>query len=238
LDIPSTETVGISIVVEDMYGNRSEAIDAGAISLMLDEMIPKDKWFLPLTNDSIAGIPQCFGNSSEARLRYVIDGIVDGATEEKTLVLNYNFMYAGGQGRTGNSNDGNSPWNLLIDLGGYYELSRVVTHQRWWLWYDSNSVRGIYYTGDENIRSYRIYILDEATNTWEMMLDYSIPIPEGLSDVEISKMGRSGDETYLNPEEPGFSRRTRWVRYEALRSFDNGEPQALSEITFYGRPAQ
>jgi hypothetical protein len=236
LDIPSSEKVGIKIVVEDMYGNRSEEIDAGPISLMQDEMIPKDKWFLPLTNDSVAGIPQCFGNANEARVRYLIDGIVDGVAGEKTLVLNLNFMYAGGQGRTGLPGV-NSPWNVLIDLGGYYELSRVVTHQRWWLWSNSNSVPGIYYK-DENVKNYRIYILDEATNTWELMIDYFIPTPEGLSDLEISRMGRAGDETYLNPDEPGFSRRTRWFRYEAIRAFNNGEPQTLSEITIYGRPAQ
>jgi hypothetical protein len=231
LDIPSTEKVGIKVVVEDLYGNRSEQLDMGSISLMHDDMLPKDKWFMPLTNDSIAGIPQCFGSANEARLRYIMDGIVD----ERGGKLN--FMYAGGVGRTGYNKDPNSPWNILIDLGDYYELSRIVTHQRWWYWRDDNSVPGILYK-DENVKNYRIYLLDETTDTWELILDYIIPTPEGLSDVEIARMGKAGDETYLNPDEPGFSRPARWFRYEAIRAFNNGEPQTLSEITLYGRKAQ
>jgi hypothetical protein len=235
LDIPSTEQVGIKIIVEDMYGNRSERINAGNIFLMQDEIIPKDNWFLPLTNDSIAGVPQCFGGANEARTRFIMDGIIDGVNGEKTLVLNYNFMYTNGVGRTGVAP--NSPWNILIDLGGYYELSRIVTHQRWWRYQYDNSAAGMYYL-NENVKNYRVYILDEGTNTWELILDYIIPTPTGLSELEMNKKGKAGDETYMDPDEPGFTRRTRWFRYEAIRAFNNGEPMTLSELTLYGRPAQ
>jgi hypothetical protein len=89
---------------------------------------------------------------------------------------------------------------------------------------------------DENVKNYRMYLLNEDTNSWELILDYTIPTPEGLSDVEISRKGREGDETYMNPDEPGFTKPTRWFRYEAVRAF-NGEPRTLSEITLFGRKA-
>jgi hypothetical protein len=223
LNIPSTETVGVKITVEDLYGNRSEQIDMGRISLMQDEELPKDKWFMPLANDSIAGVPQCFGGSNEARLWYVMDGMVD------QIGGKLNFMYS-------DNSISPAPWNILIDLGDYYELSRVITHQRWWYWRDDYSVPGILYK-DENVKNYRMYLLNEDTNSWELILDYIIPTPEGLSDVEIARKGREGDETYMNPDEPGFIKATRWFRYEAVRAFNNGEPRTLSEITLFGRKA-
>jgi hypothetical protein len=229
LDIPATETVGVKITVEDMYGNRSEQIDMGRLSLLYDEMIPKDKWFMPLTNDSIAGIPQCFGDAIEGKLHFVIDGLID----EKGGA--FNAMNTNGLGRTGVAKDGNIPWNILIDLGDYYELSRIVTHQQWWLWSDVNSVRGILYDR-WNVKSYKTYFLDEDTNTWELIMENTIPVPEGMSDVEISRKGREGDEAYMYPDEPGFTRPVRWFRYEALSGFTQ-QCNAVSEITLYGRKA-
>jgi len=237
LDIPSTEQVGIKIIVEDMYGNRSEQINAGPIFIMQDEMIPKEKWSMPLTNDSVAGIPQFWGNFGESRTLFIIDGIIDGIANGKTFQLNYNFTNSANMGRTGYAVDGNV-WNALIDLGAYYELSRIITHQRWGNSSSSSATpAGLYYKG-ENVKNYRVYILDEGTNTWELILDYIIPTPTGLSELEMNKKGKAGDETYMDPDEPGFTRRTRWFRYEAIRAFNNGEPMTLSELTLYGRSAQ
>src|SRR3546814_19394729 len=65
----------------------------------------------------------CFGNGLEGRTRYVIDDIIDQGD-------NLNFMHTHSRGRTGRAEDGNMPWNVIIDLGDYYELSRIITVQR------------------------------------------------------------------------------------------------------------
>src|SRR5690554_4626964 len=114
------ELVNVKVSVEDQYGNKTEMIDKGNISLLEDIEIPKQTWVLPNPNDSIGGVPMVFGDGLEGRNRYVIDGIIDRGD-------NLNFMHTDSRGRTGRSADGNMPWNFIIDLGAHYELSRIVT---------------------------------------------------------------------------------------------------------------
>ena len=106
LRLSAGEPVKVKIRITDIYDNTTEPIDLGAISLLADIKIPKDQWFLPAANDSMGGIPQAFGDGLEGRLRYLIDDIIDRGD-------NLNFMHTHSRGRTGNSNDGNMPWNVI-----------------------------------------------------------------------------------------------------------------------------
>jgi hypothetical protein len=220
------EPVNVRIQVGDLYGNRSNTIDMGKMELLSDSRIPKDKWSLPASNDSIAGIPQCYGSSGEARLRYVIDDIVD-------MGSSLNYM----------KTEGGAPWNLIIDLGDYYQLSRIVTHQRHGtgeLELTANT-RGNYYKGN-NVGKYNMYILNEETNMWEYLSEHKIPIPPVDTELDFFRLGQAGDMAYMYPDYPDYTPPTRYFRYEALGGFDDNYSSPvcndLSEVTLYGRPVK
>lgn len=224
------ELVNVKIRVEDSYGNITESVDKGNLSLFVDQELAKSEWFLPAANDMKGGVPQCFGDGLEGRLRYVIDGIIDRGD-------NLNFMHTQSRGRTGKTADGNMPWNIMIDLGGYYELSRIITVQRHSGGL-ANINRGQYYQS-ENVGLYNMYYWDEETNNWVLISQHKIPVPVGLSELEFVKKGEAGDMAYMYPEDPKYTKATRWFRYEALKGFTSNytrdDANCLSELTLFGK---
>jgi len=230
LAVSPQDPVYVSIRVEDQFGNITDPVDKGQIHLYEDIEIPKSAWKLPDANDSIGGVPMCFGDGLEGRAYKVIDGIIDRGD-------NLNFMHTSSRGRTGRNADGNMPWNFIIDMGDYYELSRIVTVQRHSGGL-ANVNRGQYY-GGENVGIYNMYIWDEDTESWEFVSQHKIPIPVGLSELEYVQAGEAGDEAYMYPDEPRYTKPTRWFRYEALKSFNGNytleDANCLSEITLFGR---
>ncbi|MCK3684063.1 DUF4959 domain-containing protein [Maribellus sp. YY47] len=232
LALGQDQPVDVQIRVSDIYGNTSDPVDMGQITLLEDGAIDKTDWFLPLANDSVGGVPQAFGDNVEGRLVSVIDGIIDEGS-------NLNFMHTGGRGRTGLSKDGNMPWNVIIDLGDYYELSRIVTHQRH-MDFCGDLCQGQYFRG-ENVGIYEMYIFDEATQEWEYVSQNKIAQPVGLSELEIVKKGKEGDMAYMFPDDPQYTKPTRWFRYRAMKGFGGNytldNANCLSEITLYGRKA-
>lgn len=232
LTLTDQEPVSVKIRVEDIYGNMTKPVDMGNMVLLQDEVIPKDKWYLPGANDSIAGEPQCWALNNGARLSAVMDGVIDDLAQ---AVL---YTHTGNKGRTGNTKDGNVPWNIIIDLGDYYELSRVLTHQR--RQNASTLSKGLYF-GNENVGRFNIYYLDEDTGAWEYCSQRTIPIPAELNDLDIILLALAGDMAYFYPDNPGFTKPARWFRYEAIASFPNNYTSttaySLCEITLYGRKA-
>ncbi|MFC7525572.1 DUF4959 domain-containing protein [Parapedobacter sp. GCM10030251] len=226
------DQVRVSVRVEDQFGNITDPIDKGALSLYEDIEIPKTSWILPDANDSIGGVPMCFGDGLEGRSAKVIDGIIDRGD-------NLNFMHTHSRGRTGRTADGNMPWNFIIDLGDYYELSRIVTVQRHSGGL-SNINRGQYYQS-ENVGMYNMYVWDDDTQEWVFISQHKIPVPVGLSELEFVQAGEAGDEAYMYPNDPQYTKPTRWFRYEAIKSFNGNytleDANCLSEITLYGRRA-
>ena len=226
------DQVQVSVRVEDQFGNITEPVDKGALTLYEDIEIPKDNWLLPDANDSIGGVPMAFGDGYEGRTAKVIDGIIDQGD-------NLNFMHTVARGRTGSPADGNMPWNIIIDLGDHYELSRIVTVQRHSGGL-ANINRGQYYQS-ENVGIYNMYAWDDDTEEWVYISQHKIPVPVGLSELEFVQAGEAGDEAYMYPDDPKYTKPTRWFRYEALKSFNGNytleNANCLSEITLYGRKA-
>ena len=247
-DVDNNE-VDVSVYVEDSYNNRTETIPFGTKTVLQDIKIPKfdeegnKLWNMPVPNDSVAGIPQFWGYFGEGRNEYVIDDIIDYGNL-------LNFCHTNNRGRTGKTINGNI-WNVLIDLGDYYEISRIVTHQR--------QFHGTYilYGGPNrndhhNVGHFAMYVLNEEVSPpeWELIRDHFIPIPKGVNDLEIYRLGNAGDMAFLYPDDPKFSRPTRWFRYEALNAFPTytinnfvypyyyTDHTCLSEITIYGRKAE
>lgn len=234
LNLSEDQRVDVQVRVEDTYGNITNSYNKGAVDLLEDEKIPKANWSLPSVRDEIAGVGMAFGDDYEGRMVYVMDGVTD-------FVDTKNYLHTGGRGKTGFKIDGNMPWNIMIDLGDYYELSRIVTHQRHYSGATSSPVtRGQFYQG-ENVGQYRMYYLDEDTDEWVLINEHQIPVPQVSSELDYVKAGRAGDMAYMYPEEPKFTKKTRWFRYEAVFAFLNNytstNGNALSEITLFGRKA-
>jgi hypothetical protein len=227
-DIP----INIKIRVEDRYGNITQSIDMGNINLYEDTKIPKENWVMPPTGDSIGGVPQFFGDGYEGRVAYLIDDIIDKND-------NRNFIHTAYRGRTGKSADGGMPWNAIIDLGDYYDLSRIITTQR----HDrANSYEKGQYYAAENVGLYNMYIWDDDLQDWEFVSQHKIPIPVGMSEIEIVRQAEAGDMAYMYPDDPKYTKPTRWFRYEALKCFDGDYTSdsgvCLSELTLYGRKSR
>lgn len=233
LKLDPSVKIKIKVSVGDIYGNKTEPIDQGEINLFEDIQIPKDKWVLPEPNDSIGGVPMGFGNGLEGRTAKVIDGLIDRGD-------NLNFMHTHSRGRTGKTADGNMPWNVMIDLGDKYEISRIITVQRHSGGL-ANINRGQYYQS-ENVGIYNIYIWDESNSQWEFVTQHKIPVPQGLTELQYVQAGEAGDMAYMFPDDPQYTKPTRWVRYEAVKSFNGNytleDANCLSEITLFGRKAK
>ena len=155
-----------------------------------------------------------FFNALEGRDYMVIDGIINDGTH-------VNFSHCDESGRTGNPRDGNMPWNYIIDLGGYYELSRIITHQRYtYRGATEYSGREDYYRG-ENVGTYAMWRWDDETQQWDSITTHKITFPVDLPDRQYRILGRKGDMAYMYPELPRFTKPTRWFRYEALTGFND-----------------
>jgi hypothetical protein len=226
------DPLAVKVHVEDLYGNVSETVDAGQIFLYEDFLIPKDKWYLPASVDSVGGVRQCNGDRVEGRTAKVIDGIVNTGDDNNFLNTggSYSFSILPFAG-----------WSLIIDLGDKYELSRIVTHQRRYSESALPYSKGILYA-QWNVGIYNMYILDDATEEWEFVTRVKIPIPTGMMDAEVIRMGVAGDMSYMYPDEPKFTKPTRWFRYEALKGFGSNytstDAYCLSELTLYGRKVE
>jgi hypothetical protein len=225
------DPIAVNVHVEDLYGNVSATVNAGPIYLYEDFLIPKDNWYLPASIDTVAGIRQVDGNRWEGQNLKAIDGYINILDEPQYLntANSYSFNEFPFKG-----------WNFMIDLGDKYELSRIVTHQRRFVQNANQYSRGALY-GTYNIGIYNMYIMDEETGEWELLTQVKIPIPTGM-DADIIRQGVAGDMSYMFPEEPKFTKPTRWFRYEALKGFNSNytatDIYCLAELTLYGRKAQ
>jgi hypothetical protein len=85
-------------------------------------------------------------------------------------------------------------------------------------------------------------VFNDDTEVWDTVSTQRTPIPVGVSELEYVRLGEAGDMAYFYPDEPQYTRRTRWFRYEALHCFDDNYTSTgancMSELTLYGRKAQ
>ena len=241
-----TDPINVKVTVEDRYGNQSEVKDFGDNFLLEDYPLDKSKIKFPDANDSTVilkdktrfntGVPAMFGENLEGRMAKIIDGVIDRGS-------NLNFFHTGGRGRTGSSKDGNLPWNLIMDMGDYYQMSRINTVQRHMGSIDNPSAviyREQYYRS-ENCGEFNLYYFDETEKKWVCTTEkpQRIPIPEGLSDLQYVIKGEAGDESYFYPDDPHYTPPARWFRFECLHCFDSNytsnDANCLSEMTVYGK---
>jgi hypothetical protein len=255
LNLPETEPITVSFSVGDAYGNESQTKDIGQMYVMRDEFISKKGWVLPepgtpIGKDKETGAPvyQSNGTNYEGRMEKIMDGVIENDGVNLTInMVNYNAAYwATVDGVRINVNQ-NPLWNLIIDLGDYYELSRIVTHQRWSyqaIQYMRFDEVGVLY-GNWNVGIYEVFYLNETTNEWELINQTKIPLPPAsYSALEIVFANARGDEAFMYPSDPKFTPKTRYFRYRPIAGFINNyapgvldAANALSELTLYGKKA-
>jgi hypothetical protein len=231
LTLSPDSPIKVKYRISDDYDNVTDDVDVGNIFVLKDVEMPKldanrnPVWSLP----EVRSVPlaeygntvaQVFGNNLDGNINKVIDGIIDHSE-------NLNYMF---------TEDGTG-WNFIIDLNDYYELSRIITHQRHTSagGAEEDVKRGAYYQGG-NVGIYRMYRWDDDTHVWDTISIHEIQLPQGsLSELEWNKLGRAGDMAYMFPDEPQYTKPTRWFRYEALGSFEGYGVGTccLSEVTLY-----
>jgi hypothetical protein len=241
--VAPTDPVNISVRVEDRYGNSTELKEFGDIFLQEDYELDKTVWHIPEANDSTivlrngerfnTQVPAMFGNNLEGRMEKLYNGIIDRGD-------NLDFFHTGGRGRTGLTKDGNMPWNIIIDMGDYYQFSRIVTTQRHSGGIE-NITRGQYYMY-ENCGEFRLYVFDEVEMRWDTCSMQRTPVPQGISELQYVLLGEAGDQAYFYPDNPQYTKPARWFRYEGLHCFDDNYSSTgancMSELTLFGVKAK
>lgn len=213
LKLYNSEPVTVQVTVKDKHGNTAAREDV-VVTLLADSQLEKAGWSLPGAGFSLGGVTQADGSANDGTADEVIDGLSEGDGS-------YMNFYT-----TTESN----PWNIIIDLGQEYELSRIVTHQR-----SSGTaqygLQGNLYRGD-NVLAYNMYVWNEAGQEWKFVSRNDIHAPTVKLDSEWKLWGEAGDKAFFYPDEPKFTEPTRYFRFEAI----NGK--CISEITLYGKASQ
>jgi hypothetical protein len=235
LILSSNEQVKVKVSAGDNYNNRTAAVDQGSFALLYDEEINhfdengKNLWSYPTPWEEPpfgGGVVQAWGDNFDGKTAAFIDGIIDDAPGS----YNYTFI---------NSPDGYTTpyWNYMIDLGDYYELSRIIVHMSH---NDDVGKRGKFFT-DEDLGIFAAYIWDEELEEWSLLGVYKNAMPEGnLSDLQWYRLGIAGHMQYIYPYEPRFTKPARWFRFECRNSFagnyTGGPSGMLSELRLFSKP--
>ena len=74
---------------------------------------------------------------------------------------------------------------------------------------------------------------DGILDDWEYVGTYTINKP--ASDSETALEFKEGSEFWIYPENPTFTRPFRYLRYKAVKDWNNGSVGCMSEITLYGQ---
>ncbi|GHT55337.1 hypothetical protein AGMMS49982_21150 [Bacteroidia bacterium] len=241
-------TVSVKANVADLYGNESGFLDKGNLQILTDEKLDKSKMRFPNPGTLMDGKYMSYGSGWAGRINRLIDDVIDYRYPVGTPD---NFAHFGtpqsNQYIVDGMNVNQFPWQIFIDLGEKYELSRIVTYQGW----DaepsiaSPTYLGSFYGGD-NVGEYRMFYWDGdddgIAGVWEEIRQVRIPMPEDLGNLGIIRLAIQGNEELMYPDEPQFTPATRFFRYEPVASFrDNYAPGGcllVSELTLYGRKAQ
>jgi hypothetical protein len=236
LVLGSNEQVKVKVSAGDNYNNRTEAVDQGSLTLLYDEEIDhfdengKNRWSypVPFTEPPFGGgVIQSWGDEANGRTEYFIDGIIDDALNTN----NFTYITEAAGGFT------NGYWNFMIDLGDYYELSRIIVHMSHLA---DVGKRGKFFT-DEDLGIFAAYIWDEELEEWSLLGVYKNAMPEGnLSELQWYRLGIAGHMQYIYPYEPKFTKPARWFRFECRHSFagnyTGGPSGMLSELRLFSKP--
>lgn len=229
----------VSAYIEDNYGNRTESksfgsitpltdykLDKSSFSFLRDQLLygdrwdysesawekqkPKEEWQALYTQDSMK-------NARESRFEGHITKFWDDMTDDDAS-YSLNYFHSGTS----------YPFSYFIDLGREVQVSRMRLFMR------NGNKWGTY-----TVRTCEIWISNDKTpedgilDDWEYVGTYTINKP--ASDSEAALEFKEGSEFWMYPESPAFTRPFRYLRYKAVKDWNNGSIGCMSEITLYGQ---
>lgn len=229
----------VSAYIKDNYGNCTESKSFGSItpltdykldkksfSFLRDQLLygdrwdytesswekqtPKEEWKELYTQDSMK-------NAKESRFEGHINKFWDDMTDDDP---NYSLNYF----HSGTS----YPFSYFIDLGREVQISRMRLF-----------MRNLNAWGTYTVKTCEIWISNDQTpedgilDDWEYVGTYTINKP--ASDSETALEFKEGSEFWIYPENPTFTRPFRYLRYKAVKDWNNGSVGCMSEITLYGQ---
>ncbi len=244
-DLAAQVPIDVQIAVEDLYGNR-KAVKDTTLTPLLDEPLDKSKWALPepgvIIGTKVMGNGESWGHKTKDVCDGYIDYVSPTGSEGNCAYYDGGFLVNGVAVNT-------FPWQIFIDLGAKYKLSRIVTHQFWNATAGtgtSNPASPGNFYGNWNVMTYNMYWWDGADATidaaindvsgeWKLIRQVQIPTPPAaMATMDKIKQALAGDEALMFLD-PDYTPATRFFRYEPVVDFANqARPNALSEITLYG----
>lgn len=235
----------VSVHIRDTYGNKTDYLDFGEITPLIDAPISKNTWsFLrdqllfgdkwdydsdpnpfnqvPYPEYERLHQPDSFKNAPMSHVEGRIEKFWDNEYDYRP-VQNLNYFNTGQVGY---------PFSYYIDLG------REVVASRFKIW--QRDAWGMLYTG-ENVEIFELWISNDQDPTdgvlddWEYVGRYRIVKPSSV--IEANNEARAGHEFMLYPENPRFTRPFRYLRFKGIKQFSNGNSGCMSEITLFGTEA-
>lgn len=236
---------GVKIHIKDTYGNETDDLDFGEITPLIDAPISKntwnflrdqllygDKWDYSSSANPFEQVPfpeyarlhqlDSFKNAPMSHVEGRIEKFWDNEYDYQP-VQNLNYFNTGQIGY---------PFSYYIDMGREIVASRLKVWQR--------NAWDMLYTG-ENVEIFEIWISNDQDPTdgvlddWELVGRYRVVKPSSV--IEANNEARGGHEFILYPDNPRFTRPFRYLRYKAIKQFNNGNSGCASEITLFGTEA-
>ena len=231
----------VTAYIKDRYGNTTETMDFGTMTPLEDYELSKDQFtflrdqllygsnwdysesqwedqhpyeeYMPMyTKDSMK-------NAKETNYEGSIAKFWDGMYDED-VQYSLNYFHSGVS----------YPFSYFIDLGREVCISRLRIWQR-------NQYQWARYS----VKTFHIYISndpdpsDGVLDDWEYVGEYTLNKPAGEAEAKLEFT--EGSEFWVYPDDPQFTRPFRYLRFKAVKDFDNGTIGCMSEITLYGKEA-
>jgi len=209
-----------TVFTTDLYENRTDDRELGAVEPQMDVILPKKKWKLledEFVPDALIEPGQYIYKKNaakafyEGRIEHLWDDIIDrGSTPD--------YFNAGCV----------PPYSYYLDFGQPLRISRITTWPRRFYvepW-------GIYQISEYELYGSNTVGSDGIVTDWFFIRRCNIVKPD--SEAEAAKEVEDGSTFYLYPDTYGFSPPIRYLRLRVVRLFVNADQSFFSEMTLHG----
>ena len=210
-----------SVSVEDFNGNKTEKLELGNFTPLLEQKIDKSTWKV-VQNMSVDG------DKWEGTLASFWDDKID--TKESNADNSYFII-----NRDDNGGMLKWPLDIVIDLNKNVVINRFVVWQRAFEYInaDQNGVSvNYYYYKEENMKSFAISVSTDKV-TWTSLGNFDIGDPrDAAGNIPAAKIKEAIDGHEFNLE--SVSTPFRYMKFSVLSNYGSETNVYGSEITLYG----
>lgn len=215
------EEYSFSVAVEDFNGNKTDKINVGSFTPLLEQKIDKSTWKV-LQNLSVDG------DKWEGSLASFWDDVID--TKESGADNSYFII-----NRDDNGGMLRWPLDIVVDLNKTVVINRFMVWQRAF-WYENAAQNGVsenyYYYQEENMRSFSVLVSTDKI-TWTLLGTFDIGNPrDAAGNIPAAKIKEAIDGHEFNLET--VSQPFRYMKFSVLSNYGSETNVYGSEITLYG----